>query len=672
MSLVRALRTINKLESDTLTGSQLDTDIAADPERLGELNVVLNSKSQRARILSSSTTITNLAASVTALDAILDVSPIAGDFLSNQTSVDAMVSSNVGAGKVVAYYAGLNHRDYTSYDQVFTSQDASLAVDNSVQASNIVLTSPVPVGKRIAFEAGLTTSDYDDVYELMASAPGMAAVAGDTSACDYLVTSDLACNALMGSSTALSAIEGNNTGYYIVLAADRSFTKYVGKKANALYENFSTSAALVASLDAEALVASSSAARLAIAKGRTGSYIQPYTSSTSIYNAFNADSAALVQLANSTAPDAWSHWTTKSATMDAMGANASAMTAAVANTTTVMPAVIASSNATARWILQPSNTILKMFESSAVVELMAANMSFMNQVFSDQATVTVLGNSATAMTNIGNSTAMKAAVFDNNTNATGAFANSAFTTGCKNNSALMTKIAGSSVSMAIVAGSTSAATIFATSVTAIDILAVTENSRTAIGTSGNAFTVFGASLPVTTKFMAGHAGLTPSSYSSSRDLYNGGSTVVDALIANPTAVEFGVYAGCSTVMERDSTATAGDMLDDLTDNPSGLNDTTRYWINLALGYELNNSTDTVTISGTASVGTLAHTPTSSGSGIGNIVSSVTKSNITTYYDGYTGATTPVFTVQGAVGSRTNGGTRMVGLIGLATDTTTIA
>ncbi len=74
--MVRAIRMLNAMEAGMLSGSQLESLMAADPSRAGELNVLMNMRGQYRRMLSSSITMAALAGSATALRMAMAIDPI--------------------------------------------------------------------------------------------------------------------------------------------------------------------------------------------------------------------------------------------------------------------------------------------------------------------------------------------------------------------------------------------------------------------------------------------------------------------------------------------------------------------------------------------------------------------------------------------------------------------
>lgn len=75
--MVRAIRMLNAMEAGLLSGSQLESLMATDPSRAGELNVLINMRGQYRRMLASSTTVAALAGSATALRMAMAIDPIA-------------------------------------------------------------------------------------------------------------------------------------------------------------------------------------------------------------------------------------------------------------------------------------------------------------------------------------------------------------------------------------------------------------------------------------------------------------------------------------------------------------------------------------------------------------------------------------------------------------------
>ena len=208
MPMVRAMRMLNAIEAGTLSGSQLETLLTADPGRLAELNQLLTMRGQCRRLAASNTAMTAVAASTTAMTAVI----------ASNTAMTAAAASNTAMTAVAA--------SATAMAAVAASATATDAIRTNAAANNTVLGAATSVGAYLdririiggaasdATLAALATmtavaASATAMAAVAASATAMAAVAASNTASDAVFTSAAARLAIYNSDTALAAYQAN-------------------------------------------------------------------------------------------------------------------------------------------------------------------------------------------------------------------------------------------------------------------------------------------------------------------------------------------------------------------------------------------------------------------------------------------------------------------------------
>ena len=93
MPMIRAMRMLNAIEAGTLTGAQLQTLLTGDPGRLAELNQLLQLRGQVRRLAASSTAMAAVIASSTAMAAVAASSTAMAAVAASSTAMAAVAAS---------------------------------------------------------------------------------------------------------------------------------------------------------------------------------------------------------------------------------------------------------------------------------------------------------------------------------------------------------------------------------------------------------------------------------------------------------------------------------------------------------------------------------------------------------------------------------------------------
>lgn len=207
MPMVRAIRMLNAMEAGLLSGSQLESLIATDPSRGGELNVLMNMRGQYRRMLSSNTTVASLAGSATALRMAMAIDPIAVKL--------ALYESDEALAAVLASSSSMdNLRALATVYNKQANGATSVSLSTGVTPSN-----PLDSGKYLLLgvSGGASRIITVDTRRVGSTRPN--AGQGDVSANNTASTTLLSCPVTGPLSFRLSA-SGTNFTFFSLLRCD--------------------------------------------------------------------------------------------------------------------------------------------------------------------------------------------------------------------------------------------------------------------------------------------------------------------------------------------------------------------------------------------------------------------------------------------------------------------
>ncbi len=146
-----------------------------------------------------------------------------------------------------------------------------------------------------------------------------------------------------------------------------------------------------------------------------------------------------------------------------------------------------------------------------------------------------------------------------------------------------------------------------TSIPSMNTIAASSSIRALIGvgsgTPTTAYNVLKSSHVAVAKMMAGHAGLDPTLYNSTRDLWNGTAAAVFTPLTNSKdAIRFGLYSSLVGMLK---TASSSTLTADENSPVTLINVSTLYFMPLAWG---NSNTGSSTLTGSLTAGTLTNNP----------------------------------------------------------------
>ena len=187
MPMVRAMRMLNAIEAGTLTGAQLETLLTRDRGRLAEFNQLLQLRGQVRRMAASSTAMQAIVASSTAMQAIA----------ASSTAMDAVWASNVAA------------------DAVLTSSVGREAVYNSDIALARLQANPTQIARQISIDGrAMYASTSHSIYDFTNSRVILLRRWYSTAEYDYLVRRRSAASGSNGKDNSVLAPDGSGRALY--------------------------------------------------------------------------------------------------------------------------------------------------------------------------------------------------------------------------------------------------------------------------------------------------------------------------------------------------------------------------------------------------------------------------------------------------------------------------
>ena len=176
-------------------------------------------------------------------------------------------------------------------------------------------------------------------------------------------------------------------------------------------------------------------------------------------------------------------------------------------------------------------------------------------------------------------------------------------------STVMTNILSNSYATSLVLGSGDLISAVKTSIPSMNAIAANSSARALIGvgrgTPTAAYNALKTSHVAVAKMMAAHAGLNPTLYNTTRDLWNGtDANVFTPLTNSKDAIRFGLYSSLAGLIA----ALSGSIVS--SDSPNKFtNDANLYF--LPLGWGTSNSGSTMALQGTNGLGTVFNSPSNS-------------------------------------------------------------
>ena len=149
-------------------------------------------------VAASSTAMAAVINNSTALNAVVSSSTAMAAIIANSTAINAVVSSSAAMSAVAA--------SQTAMVAVASSQTARAAIEKSQVAKDAIAASDMATAKYAVGAAGLKPADYANMAAVAASQTAMAAVASSQTAMAAIAASSTALSAIAASTTALDAI----------------------------------------------------------------------------------------------------------------------------------------------------------------------------------------------------------------------------------------------------------------------------------------------------------------------------------------------------------------------------------------------------------------------------------------------------------------------------------
>ena len=141
MPMVRAMRMLNAVEAGTLSGTQLETLLIADPGRLAEFAVLLGMRGQTRRIAASSTAMTAVIASSTAMTAVAASSTAMTAVIASSTARAAIYNSDTALGAIAASTTAI------AAIAASASYQTKTGINSALSAASIGFTGPAIIIK---------------------------------------------------------------------------------------------------------------------------------------------------------------------------------------------------------------------------------------------------------------------------------------------------------------------------------------------------------------------------------------------------------------------------------------------------------------------------------------------------------------------------------------------
>ena len=172
-------------------------------------------------------------------------------------------------------------------------------------------------------------------------------------------------------------------------------------------------------------------------------------------------------------------------------------------------------------------------------------------------------------------------------------------------STVMATILSNSYATSLVLGSGDLMSAVKSSIPSMNAIAANSSARALIGvglgTPTAAYNALKTSHVAVAKMMAAHAGLNPTLYNTTRDLWNGtDANVFTPLTNSKNAIRFGLYSSLVGLLKNNATSFVS------TDSPNKFtNDNNLYFLPLSWG---SNIYTNITLQGTNGLGTVSNTP----------------------------------------------------------------
>ena len=229
-------------------------------------------------------------------------------------------------------------------------------------------------------------------------------------------------------------------------------------------------------------------------------------------------------------------------------------------------------------------------------------------------------------------------------------------------STVMSNILSNSYATSLVLGSEDLISAVKRSIPSMNAIAANSSARALIGvgsgTPTTAYNVLKTSHVAVAKMMAGHAGLNPTLYNTTRDLWNGTvAGVFTPLTNSKDAIRFGLYSSLAgLIASRNGSLVSPDSPNKFT------NDANLYF--LPLGWGASAASSTIALNGTNGLGTIVNTTTYPDTTMTND-SSITFSKILAIAEGYPSQNMRAGRIQGTLSINVDYGSEF-GVIGLGT------
>ena len=204
-----------------------ETAMAAVVSNATALNAVVTSQVALNAVAASETAMAAVIGNATALNVVATSQAAMNAVAASETAMTAVIANTAAFNTVVTSHVAMN-AVASSYVAVAAVYESAVAVEavkaNETAWATLTGASGAVMGKAAAKLAGLNPADYADMTAVASSSTAMTAIIGNNTALNAVVSSSTAMAAIIGNSTALNAVVSSSTAMAAVASSSTART----------------------------------------------------------------------------------------------------------------------------------------------------------------------------------------------------------------------------------------------------------------------------------------------------------------------------------------------------------------------------------------------------------------------------------------------------------------